>query len=118
MPASAANSPQISIVHVEGDARWQEMVSAAITGWPEVVSLGCCTHGAAGMRLCIEKQPDIVVLDLRLPDLDGFAVARELESLGCPSRILILTAREDEATLLHIRDPHISGMIWKAPRGG
>lgn len=116
MTASAANSPPITIVHIEDDLRWQEMVSAAIAAWPEVESLGACTHALDGIRLCMEKQPDVAVIDLGLPDLDGFAVAKELAALGCRSRILIATSREDEATLLHIKDPCISGMIWKAPR--
>lgn len=49
--------------------------------------------GAEGLRRALEEKPDLVLLDLMLPKLDGFAICRELRRLGFPGRILILTAR-------------------------
>ena len=49
--------------------------------------------GADGLRRALEEKPDLVLLDLMLPKVDGFTVCRELRRLGFQGRILILTAR-------------------------
>ena len=53
--------------------------------------------GAAGLQLALERDPDLVLLDLMLPKIDGFAVC---EILRKESRtpIILLTARDDDAS--------------------
>lgn len=50
--------------------------------------------GADGLHRSIEGEFDLVVLDVMLPGLDGFAVLRELRSAGRCPRVLMLTARD------------------------
>ncbi len=52
--------------------------------------------GAAGLRLALEQDPDLILLDLMLPKLDGFQVCRTLREQGRATPIIILTAREEE----------------------
>ena len=49
--------------------------------------------GAEGLSSALTDQPDLVVLDLNLPTLDGLTVLAKLRQAACPSRVLILTAR-------------------------
>lgn len=49
--------------------------------------------GLDGLQSALTEQPDLVVLDLNLPSLDGFSVLARLREANCPSRVLILTAR-------------------------
>ena len=49
--------------------------------------------GAEGLRAALLESPDLVVLDLNLPGLDGFSVLTRLREAQCPARVLILTAR-------------------------
>ena len=51
--------------------------------------------GAEGLRLAHEKHPDLIVLDILLPELDGFQVCRELRHES-DVPIIMLTARVDE----------------------
>jgi DNA-binding response OmpR family regulator len=53
--------------------------------------------GRAGLEAARRQQPDLVVLDLMLPELDGFRVLRALREEGNAVPILILTARGEEA---------------------
>jgi two-component system response regulator VicR len=52
--------------------------------------------GAAGLAMAVEKNPDLVLLDVMLPRLDGFEVCRRLRAGGFNAPILMLTAREEE----------------------
>jgi DNA-binding response OmpR family regulator len=53
------------------------------------------SDGGEGLRAALSEPPDLVVLDLNLPGLDGFSVLTRLRQAKCPARVLILTARGD-----------------------
>jgi two-component system OmpR family response regulator len=50
--------------------------------------------GAEGVRLALDSPYDAIVLDLRLPDMDGVDVCRHLRQAGCWTPVLMLTARD------------------------
>lgn len=50
--------------------------------------------GAVGQRAALENNYDLILLDLMLPGADGLTVCRALRAADCPSRILIVTARD------------------------
>jgi DNA-binding response OmpR family regulator len=51
--------------------------------------------GAVGLKAAIEDPPDLIVLDINLPSLDGLSVLAQLRKANCPVRVIILTARGD-----------------------
>lgn len=81
--------------------------------WPEVCHVGSAANGRDGIALCREKQPAIVLLDLGLPDLDGFAVWEQLHTLPRPPRALLLTGRTDEALLHRVGLGGFAGLLCK-----
>ena len=52
--------------------------------------------GATGLRLALEQDPDLILLDLMLPEMDGFEVCRRLRGEGRATPVIMLTAREEE----------------------
>jgi DNA-binding response OmpR family regulator len=52
--------------------------------------------GEEGLEFAIQQAPDLVVLDVRLPGIDGFEVLRRLRAAGSKAPVLFLTARDDE----------------------
>ena len=52
--------------------------------------------GAAGLALALEEDPDLILLDLMLPKMDGFEVCRRLREQGRTTPVIMLTAREEE----------------------
>ena len=52
--------------------------------------------GNTGLQLALEQNPDLILLDLMLPGMNGFDVCRELRQAGRTTPILMLTAREEE----------------------
>jgi len=51
--------------------------------------------GNEAIQLAVEAEPDLIVLDVMLPDLDGFTVTRHLRERGHHTPVLFLTARDD-----------------------
>src|SRR5687767_12777782 len=53
----------------------------------------CAADGEIGLRRAIEEKPDLILLDVMMPRLDGYAVAAELRRLANAVPILMLTAK-------------------------
>lgn len=51
--------------------------------------------GAVGLQSALDHPPDLIILDLNLPSLDGFSVLARLREAQCSARVIILTARGD-----------------------
>src|SRR3977135_2597134 len=58
--------------------------------------VGEAESGAAALRAVKELMPDLVLLDVQLPDMDGFQVAEQLRQLADP-RAVVLTSSRDSA---------------------
>jgi DNA-binding NarL/FixJ family response regulator len=69
--------------------------------------------GAAALELIKAHEPDVAVLDLDMPEMDGFAVARELQILRLPVSVVILTMHKDEMHFNRAIDLDVRGFIIK-----
>ena len=58
--------------------------------------VGMASDGRTALDTALALQPNLVVLDISMPDMSGIEVARELKRRGCRSRIVFLTVHEDE----------------------
>ncbi|HYC72769.1 MAG TPA: response regulator transcription factor [Opitutaceae bacterium] len=102
------------LVHIEDDAWSTQIVRTLVKRWPDVRHAGTAATAAAGYALCVDAAPAVALVDLRLPDTDGFTLARSLRSLPHAPRLVFLTGRADEAALFQLsRDP-AAGFLWKS----
>jgi DNA-binding NarL/FixJ family response regulator len=63
-------------------------------------------------------RPDVVVLDIQLPDLDGFEVARRLAQAGDPPVIVLVSSRDRSAYRRRLADSPARGFIPKSDLSG
>jgi len=75
--------------------------SAILRGLKDILQhehydVAVATDGETGYRFALEKKPDVVILDLMLPQMSGFEVCRKLRAEGFRPPILMLTARGEE----------------------
>lgn len=66
---------------------------------PDMVVVGEAENGAAALNAYAEHQPDVILMDIRMPVLDGVEATRQLCLQWPNARILILTTFDDEAYL-------------------
>ena len=62
----------------------------------EGYTVAVARSGEEGLEFATSQAPDVIVLDLRLPGMDGFDVLRRLRAAGSKAPVLVLTARDDE----------------------
>jgi len=82
-----------TLVVVDDHARFREAVGErlAAAGWRIV---GEAATGAAAIDLVARLTPDVVLLDVVLPDMDGFAVADRLAAAGSTSAVVLTSGHE------------------------
>ena len=86
---------------------------ALLKSEPTLELVGEATGGFEAIELVGKTHPDILILDLSMPDLDGIAVTKQIKPLYPDLRILILTVHEDEALLREAIKAGTSGYILK-----
>jgi RNA polymerase sigma factor (sigma-70 family) len=82
-------------------------------GEPDVTVVARCGDGEAALRAAREHRPDILVLDLRMPRLDGMGLLRRLAREGLGVRIVLLTAELGEDELLEAVRLGARGVVLK-----
>lgn len=88
-----ANNPEATIVVVDDEPSIRELVSASLhfSGF----DVKTASNGTEAIDVITQTNPDIVVLDVMLPDIDGFTVTRRIRQQGVEAPVLFLTARDD-----------------------
>jgi DNA-binding NarL/FixJ family response regulator len=88
-------------------------ITALLRAAPEITLVGEATSGEAALRLIAETTPDVVVIDVSLPDLNGLDLARRLATT-CPTvRLLALTVHEDRAYVQPLLQAGAKGYLLK-----
>lgn len=70
-------------------------------------------NGTTALDLLKTQQPDVAILDLNMPELDGFQVARRVQESHLPTKIVILTMHNDELHFSQAIDLGVRGYLIK-----
>ena len=88
---SHASGRGMHILVVEDERQLARHITSALTRHGHEAR--ACNDGAEGLQAALGHPPDLIVLDLGLPGLDGLSVLARLREANSPARVLILTAR-------------------------
>lgn len=71
-------------------------LAALLESLPDITVAGAATNGREAVREVVLHRPDIAILDLQMPELDGFAATRELARSAPDVGVLVLTMFDDD----------------------
>lgn len=86
----------IRVLLVDDHSALREVISAYLTKYPSVFKVVAeAANGKAAVELAQSLKPDVIIMDLRMPVLDGVEATRMLKSMGNPARIIAYTSLAD-----------------------
>ncbi|NEV78873.1 response regulator transcription factor, partial [Rhodopseudomonas sp. BR0C11] len=88
-------------------------MKALVAGDPGLEVVGEASDGPNALRRATELKPDVAVLDLSMPGLNGIEVARKFLAVCPDCRVLVLTVHEDGAYLRQLLDLGVAGYVLK-----
>ncbi|WP_203970933.1 response regulator [Planotetraspora silvatica] len=105
--------PVMRVMVVDDHPMWRDAVARDLdeAGCEVVATTG---EGRQALRIAAAVRPDVVVLDLQLPDLPGVEVARGLGASADPPRVLVLSASAEPEDVLEAVKAGASGYIVKS----
>lgn len=106
-------APPIRVLVVDDHAVVREGVAALLRAEPDVEVVGEAADGETGVRLAAELAPDVVVMDIGLPDLTGIEATRRLRALRPGIRVLALTVYEKDEYLEEMLRAGAAGYVLK-----
>ena len=113
MKDSGTNVAMLKVVIIEDQCMFREFLVKLCRDSLKLMVAGAAGDGVTGLALCRETNPDLLLLDLVLPDLDGFEIARQLLRQGDRPRILALSSECDDFTLHRVHHSGIHGYVDK-----
>lgn len=95
----------------------QEIVRAGLRSllerYPEVEVVGEAAEGKQAVALATQLRPDVVLMDITMPDIDGAEATRRIKALAPEVDVLALTIHEDEAYFFEMLNAGASGYVPK-----
>lgn len=87
----------VRILFIDDDPKIHAVLEMALPGECAVIP---AMSGGEGIRLVEEEDPDLVLLDIGLPDMDGMEVLRQILALPSPPPVIMVTARGETETVV------------------
>lgn len=103
----------IEVVLVEDNLAYLNELGILLKRSPDIKVVGQYTHGKEAVKGIKEKSPDVVLIDMELPDITGVEVIENLLSMSCPSEFLVLTVYDDDSHLFPALQAGAVGYIVK-----
>ena len=115
-PEPAAESP-IRLLIADDHPVVRDGLSAMFARDPGFEVLGEARDGAEAVKLAQALEPDVILMDLRMPGMDGLTAITELARRGVPARVLVLTTYDTDSYVLPAIEAGATGYMLKdAPR--
>lgn len=110
-PTSA--EPRTRVYVVEDQAPLLKNLLKVLSTFEEVEVVGSAQEGEAGVAEMVKLKPDVVLLDLELPGIDGIEVTRRVKRAGLRTEVLILTSFDNEQKVYEAMQAGASGYLVK-----
>ncbi|MEU5722784.1 response regulator transcription factor [Micromonospora sp. NPDC047738] len=103
----------IRVLLVDDHPVVREGLRGMLEAEPDLTVVGEASSGTEAVRLATDLAPDIVLMDLRMPGMDGVAATAEIVAGPAPPRVMVLTTYESDADILRAVAAGATGYLLK-----
>jgi DNA-binding NarL/FixJ family response regulator len=103
----------VRVLIADDHALFAKTLEAILSGTPGIEVVGIAEDGLEAVRLAVTICPDVVLMDLEMPHLDGIAATRRLSRLGLGMPVIVLTASADPKFAQQAHEAGAKGYLTK-----
>lgn len=103
----------ISVLIIDDHQMMREALVTILERHKDIKVVGQASDGREGAEKAAKLKPDVVTLDVAMPNLNGLDAARHIRRRSASTRILILTAYEDDLYIQHALEAGVDGYVTK-----
>ncbi|HKB91153.1 MAG TPA: response regulator transcription factor [Opitutaceae bacterium] len=103
----------VKILVIEDQRMVREMLVLACTEAVPSAVVSDAADGASGLARCRQMNPDLIILDLELPDCDGLSLVKDFFECTASVRIIVLSSHTDEFTVHRALRANVHGFVDK-----
>ncbi|MBI3954196.1 MAG: response regulator transcription factor [Chloroflexi bacterium] len=108
---------QIRVLLADDHAIFREGTRRILGEYPDIAVVGEAADGEEALRVAGQVQPDVAIVDIAMPRLNGIEVTRRLAAISPSTRSLILTAYDDDAYIFALLEAGAAGYLLKTVPG-
>jgi CheY-like chemotaxis protein len=113
----AARMSSVRVLVIDDFEAWRRIVCSTLGKNPELQVVGEGSDGLEAVHKAKELQPDLIVLDLGLPKMNGIEAARQIRKVAPKSQILFLSQESSPDVVLEALSSGARGYVLKASAG-
>lgn len=96
----------------------REGVSLLLQGEPDIEVVGEAMNGREAVEKCLQLRPDVVLMDIAMPELNGLEATKQVKSARPEIRVLVLTVHESDEYFFQALQSGASGYVLKGATSG
>lgn len=108
------SAPQKTVVIVEDQTAVRELVTEMLESRGKYKVVGSTAAGQEGVDLVIKVKPDLLILDILLPDISGIEVLRRLHDAAPKMSVLVFSSKSEKQLAHGLLDQGVRGYVSKA----
>jgi len=109
----AIDLPAVRIVVADDHQVVRDGFAGLLDTQPDFTVVGTASDGAEAVRICRDLRPDVVLMDVRMPGMDGIEATRQLARFAVDARVLILTTFDLDEYVFDALRAGASGFLLK-----
>jgi DNA-binding NarL/FixJ family response regulator len=106
------------IIIVDDDPLILNALETSLGRQEDISVVGCASNGIKAVELCETSQPQVVLMDIQMPDMDGIAAARLIKSRFPQIKIMMLTTFDDRQNIQQALAAGADGYLLKTDKIG
>ena len=112
-PVERSDEQSISVVIADDHPVVRTGLRGMLDNAPDFTVVGEARNGQEAVEVVLRERPAVVLMDLRMPIMDGVAAIGEITATGSPTRVVVLTTYDSDADILRAVEAGATGYVLK-----